>query len=126
MGKRSQQQYRTRLAGTTVVAPARVFELAQSLAVQAKGGGVKLVASGMLDAGRLHFEMRSTGMAYAMKGINAAGKQGGVTVVARQTSTGETEVLVHLDGGINAWKNQGLPLIRTHPATGQVLEHGEV
>ena len=38
----------------------------------------------------------------------------------------EVGAVHNLDGGINAWKNQGLPLIRTHPATGQVLEHGEV
>jgi len=102
MGKRSDQQYRTRLAGTTAVPPVRVFELAQATALQAKGGGVKLVASGMLDSNRLHLEMRSTGMAYAMKGVNAAGKQGGITVVARSTPTGATDLLVHLDGGITS------------------------
>jgi rhodanese-related sulfurtransferase len=32
--------------------------------------------------------------------------------------------VANLDGGINAWKVQGLPLIRIDPATGQVVEHG--
>ena len=30
----------------------------------------------------------------------------------------------NLEGGIGAWKAQGLPLIRVDPATGQVVEHG--
>jgi rhodanese-related sulfurtransferase len=32
----------------------------------------------------------------------------------------------NLDGGITAWKEAGLPLIRIDPATGQVVEHGRV
>jgi rhodanese-related sulfurtransferase len=32
--------------------------------------------------------------------------------------------VANLDGGINAWKAQGLPLIRIDPASGQVVEHG--
>lgn len=101
MGKRSQQQFRTRLVGTTALTPGRVFEVATAVADQAKGGGMKVVVLGMLDAHRLHLELRSTGMGYALRGINAAGKQGGVTVVARPIATG-TDVLVHLDGGITS------------------------
>jgi rhodanese-related sulfurtransferase len=32
----------------------------------------------------------------------------------------------NLDGGINAWKAQGLPLVRVDPATGQVVEQGAI
>ena len=38
-------------------------------------------------------------------------------------AAGHTQV-ANLDGGINAWKAQGLPLIRIDPASGQVVEHG--
>lgn len=38
-------------------------------------------------------------------------------------AAGHTQV-TNLDGGINAWKAQGLPLIRIDPASGQVVEHG--
>jgi rhodanese-related sulfurtransferase len=34
--------------------------------------------------------------------------------------------LHNLEGGINAWKAQGLPLIRVDPANGQLLEKGEI
>jgi rhodanese-related sulfurtransferase len=33
-------------------------------------------------------------------------------------------LVVNLEGGINAWKAAGLPLIRIDPASGQVVEHG--
>jgi rhodanese-related sulfurtransferase len=32
----------------------------------------------------------------------------------------------NLDGGINAWKTQGLPLVRVDVATGRVLEQGRI
>jgi rhodanese-related sulfurtransferase len=32
--------------------------------------------------------------------------------------------VTNLDGGINAWKAAGLPLIRIDPASGQVIERG--
>lgn len=32
--------------------------------------------------------------------------------------------VANLEGGINAWKAAGLPLIRIDPATGQVVENG--
>ncbi|HEX9207322.1 MAG TPA: rhodanese-like domain-containing protein [Steroidobacteraceae bacterium] len=32
----------------------------------------------------------------------------------------------NLEGGINAWKAQGLPLILVEPTTGQVVEHGRI
>jgi rhodanese-related sulfurtransferase len=38
-------------------------------------------------------------------------------------AAGHTQV-ANLDGGINAWKAQGLPLIRIDPASGQIVEHG--
>ncbi len=38
-------------------------------------------------------------------------------------AAGHTNV-VNLEGGINAWKAAGLPLIRIDPATGQVIERG--
>jgi len=34
------------------------------------------------------------------------------------------EHVINLDGGINAWKAAGLPLIRIDPASGQVVERG--
>lgn len=34
--------------------------------------------------------------------------------------------IYNLDGGITAWKEAGLPLIRIDPATGQVVEHGRI
>ena len=32
--------------------------------------------------------------------------------------------VVNLEGGINAWKTAGLPVIRIDPATGQIIERG--
>jgi rhodanese-related sulfurtransferase len=32
--------------------------------------------------------------------------------------------VINLDGGLNAWKAAGLPLIRIDPASGQVVERG--
>jgi rhodanese-related sulfurtransferase len=34
------------------------------------------------------------------------------------------EQVINLEGGINAWKAAGLPLIRIDPASGQVVERG--
>ena len=34
------------------------------------------------------------------------------------------EHVINLEGGINAWKAAGLPLIRIDPASGQVVERG--
>ena len=50
---------------------------------------------------------------------------GGRSMRAAQAlvAAGHTQV-ANLDGGINAWKAQGLPLIRIDPASGQVVEHG--
>ena len=36
------------------------------------------------------------------------------------------EHVINLEGGINAWKSQNLPLIKVDPTTGQVLEHGRI
>jgi rhodanese-related sulfurtransferase len=50
---------------------------------------------------------------------------GGRSMRAAQAlvAAGHAEV-ANLEGGINAWKAAGLPLIRVDPATGQVVEHG--
>jgi rhodanese-related sulfurtransferase len=32
--------------------------------------------------------------------------------------------VINLDGGLNAWKAAGLPVIRIDPATGQVVDRG--
>jgi rhodanese-related sulfurtransferase len=50
---------------------------------------------------------------------------GGRSMRAAQAlvTAGHTQV-ANLEGGINAWKAQGLPLIRIDPASGQVVEHG--
>jgi rhodanese-related sulfurtransferase len=50
---------------------------------------------------------------------------GGRSMRAAQAlvAAGHAQV-VNLEGGINAWKAQGLPLIRIDPATGRVVEHG--
>jgi rhodanese-related sulfurtransferase len=66
------------------------------------------------------------------KAIPSAGRKlvvqcaaGGRSMRAAQAlvAAGHTQV-ANLDGGINAWKAQGLPLIRIDPASGQVVEHG--
>jgi rhodanese-related sulfurtransferase len=50
---------------------------------------------------------------------------GGRSMRAAQAlvAAGHTQV-ANLEGGINAWKAQGLPLIRIDPASGQVVEYG--
>jgi rhodanese-related sulfurtransferase len=50
---------------------------------------------------------------------------GGRSMRAAQAlvAAGHAQV-VNLEGGINAWKAQGLPLIRIDPASGRVVEHG--
>ena len=66
------------------------------------------------------------------KAIPAGGRRvvlqcggGGRSMRAAQAlvAAGHTQV-ENLDGGIRAWKAQGLPLIRIDPASGQVVEHG--
>ncbi len=66
------------------------------------------------------------------KAIPSAGRKlvvqcaaGGRSMRAAQAliAAGHTQV-ANLDGGINAWKAHGLPLIRIDPASGQVVEHG--
>jgi rhodanese-related sulfurtransferase len=68
------------------------------------------------------------------KAIPAEGRQlvvhcggGGRSMRAAQAllAAGHAQVR-NLDGGLRAWKAQGLPLIRVDPANGQVLEHGRV
>lgn len=52
---------------------------------------------------------------------------GGRSMRAAQALVAAGHAEVHnLEGGINAWKAQGLPLVRVNPATGQVLEHGKL
>ncbi|HET7203868.1 MAG TPA: rhodanese-like domain-containing protein [Steroidobacteraceae bacterium] len=52
---------------------------------------------------------------------------GGRSMRAAQALVAAGHPEVHnLEGGINAWKAQGLPLVRVNPATGQVLEQGKV
>lgn len=50
---------------------------------------------------------------------------GGRSMRAAQAllAAGHTDV-ANLEGGINAWKAAGLPLIRIDPSSGQVVEHG--
>jgi rhodanese-related sulfurtransferase len=52
---------------------------------------------------------------------------GGRSMRAAQAlaAAGHAEVY-NLEGGINAWRAQGLPLIRVEPTTGQVVEHGRL
>lgn len=45
---------------------------------------------------------------------------------AQRLAAAGCEEVYNLDGGITAWKEAGLPLIRVDPATGQVVEHGRV
>jgi rhodanese-related sulfurtransferase len=52
---------------------------------------------------------------------------GGRSMRAAQALAAAGHAEVHnLEGGINAWKAQGLPLIRVEPTTGQVVEHGRL
>lgn len=66
------------------------------------------------------------------KAVPAAGRRlviqcaaGGRSMRAAQAliTAGHADV-ANLEGGINAWKAAGLPLIRVDPSTGQVVEHG--
>lgn len=52
---------------------------------------------------------------------------GGRSMRAAQAlaAAGHAEVY-NLEGGINAWKSHGLPLIKVEPTTGQVVEHGRI
>jgi len=43
---------------------------------------------------------------------------------AQALLTAGHQSVANLEGGINAWKAAGLPLIRIDPATGQVVENG--
>lgn len=45
---------------------------------------------------------------------------------AQRLAAAGCDEIYNLDGGITAWKEAGLPLIRIDPATGQVVEHGRV
>jgi len=52
---------------------------------------------------------------------------GGRSMRAAQALAAAGYAEVHnLEGGINAWKAQGLPLIKVEPTTGQVIEHGRI
>lgn len=52
---------------------------------------------------------------------------GGRSMRAAQALVAAGHADVHnLDGGINAWKTQGLPLVRVDVATGRVLEQGRI
>jgi rhodanese-related sulfurtransferase len=45
---------------------------------------------------------------------------------AQALATAGVHGVENLDGGLRAWKAQGLPLIRVDPATGQLVENGRV
>jgi rhodanese-related sulfurtransferase len=52
---------------------------------------------------------------------------GGRSMRAAQALAASGHGEVHnLEGGIRAWKEQGLPLVRVDPATGQLLEQGRL
>ena len=52
---------------------------------------------------------------------------GGRSMRAAQQLVGAGHTAVaNLDGGIKAWKAASLPLIRVDPATGRLIEHGQI
>lgn len=101
MAKKREMQYRTHLRGHTSLSPDEVFDLAETIAADVAAGGIKLKPGSVSkDGTELNIEMRSTGMAYAFRGISAAGQQGGVTVFVgpegARVPAGRRPVLVHL------------------------------
>jgi rhodanese-related sulfurtransferase len=55
--------------------------------------------------------------------VQCAGGVRSMRAAQALVAAGHTNV-VNLEGGINAWKAAGLPLIRIDPATGEVIERG--
>ncbi|HAM23232.1 MAG TPA: hypothetical protein DCQ04_13385 [Actinobacteria bacterium] len=100
---KADRQYRTNLNGQTALPVAQVFELARQVGGSTKAGGMKLQESDARSNNELIFEMRSTGMSYFFRGINASGEQGRIVVAAVPVASAEgnaarTDILVHLDG----------------------------
>lgn len=52
----------------------------------------------------------------------AAGKRS--LMAAQQLLAGGHKEVGNLDGGLAAWKAQGLPLIKVDPATGRIVDYG--
>ena len=52
----------------------------------------------------------------------AAGKRS--LMAAQQLLAGGHAAVGNLDGGLAAWKAQGLPLVKVDPATGRIVDHG--
>ncbi len=51
-----------------------------------------------------------------------SGKRSKAALKAYMAATGKDAA--HMDGGIGAWKADGLPLVVINPATGEVEDHG--
>lgn len=54
----------------------------------------------------------------------AAGRRS--TMAAQRLFAARHTAVINLDGGLDAWKSAGLPLIRLDPTTGQPIEHGRL
>lgn len=98
---RADTQAITRLEGETTLQPDHVMTLARETAEGLKRGGLKFEDDGLTDDGSLRLKLKSTGLGYAVRGINAAGGQGNVIVFVGAGSdeipSGRRDVLVQLD-----------------------------
>lgn len=99
---RADTQMNTRLEGETTLPPDQILTLARETAEGLKSGGTKLEDAGVTNDGSLRLALKSTGIGYAVRGVNAAGTQGSVLVFVGdegvEVSAAHRAVLVHLDG----------------------------
>jgi hypothetical protein len=100
---KSDTQMATRLQGHTTLSPQRVHELASATARGLKKGGFKLDEAGRADDNTPKIALKSTGLGYGLRGINAAGTQGSVTVFVgdegAEVPEGTRAVMVHMGDG---------------------------
>ena len=98
---RADTQVNTRLEGETTLEPDQVMTLARETAEGLQKGGMKLEDAGATDDGSLRLKLKSTGLGYAVRGVNAAGGQGSLIVFVgdegKEVPDGHRAVLVHLD-----------------------------
>lgn len=98
---RADAQVNTRLEGNTTLEPDQVMTLARETAEGLQKGGMKLEDAGEMDDGSLRLKLKSTGLGYAVRGINAAGGQGSLIVFVgdegKEVPDGHRAVLVHMD-----------------------------
>ena len=57
--------------------------------------------------------------------VHCAGGRRSMSAAQQLVAAAHASV-INLDGGLAAWKNAGLPLIRADQGTGQLIEHGRI